>query len=743
MKYSMLTRCASAGALSFTLVYPALAQEALPTIDIGSESGKAGAAPELGPGGRFTGYAADFKKPAASAKSNIPLLQTPFNIQKVSREILDDRQAINLKDALLDNVSSVSVSYQQLDRFVVRGFDLNHEIYRNGLRTPWASGRDTANLQSIEVLKGPAAMLYGRVEPGGLVNLVTKRPLFEPYYSIQEQTGSFGLTRTTVDATGPLTSDKSLAYRVNGVYARSDSFRDFVTSRNILIAPVVTWRPIEQFRLNVEAELRDSVFVEVGDIGIPAGGKTPANIPVGIPAVGRTPANIPVGRYLGDPTIVLGRPNRQKTAFAGYDWTYDIDSDWSVTNRFGYNFEMARRTSVYIASLDEATGIAKRNAFLMDRSTSNVTTNLDVKGAFTTGFLKHRVLFGVDYLSAELRDSGYDGSLPFLEPINIYAPVYSSLRLSSFGEEYNVFLRRKESWKGVYGQDFISFADDRLHLLLGGRYDWSNYGSSYNPKSMFDADANFRSASDKAFSPTVGVVVQPQPWLTFYTNFAQSFGVSNGVPAPDQPIFPPQKGTQFEGGVKAELFEGRLTASLAYYEITKSNILRQSLHSPFSTPIGEAESKGFEFDLGGRIDESWSVIATYSHDNAHITKDSDSSGTSGNSGNRLANVPRDAGSLWAKYDALGDLRGLSLGAGVVAVGERQGNDANDFQLPAYARVDVFGIYRLPLPGPQLSLQLNVKNLFDARYFESSAAFDNYTNLPGAPRTFLVSLRAEF
>jgi iron complex outermembrane receptor protein len=711
--------------------------EALPPIDVGAAEGEAreGARRDSnngnGPGGRFTGYAPDLSKPAASSKTNVPLLQTPLNIQSVTREMLDDRQATNLKDALLDSVSSVSVSYQQLDHFIVRGFDLGNEIYRNGLRTPMAAGRDTANLQSIEVLKGPAAMLYGRIEPGGLINMVTKRPLFDPYYSIQEQTGSFGLTRTSIDVTGPATSDKTLAYRLNALYSRSDSFRDFVTSRSTFFAPALTWRPTEDFRLNVEAEYRNAVFVDMGDVGIPA--------------VGRTLANVPISRYYGDPSITVGRPNRQETAFAGYDWTYDIDPDWSITNRFGYSFEAARRTSVYIYPFDETTGIGQRDAYLRDRHLNTVSMNFDVKGAFHTGFLKHRVLLGVDYLSQELRDSGYDGGQPFISPIDIYAPVYSSLRLSNLAAifPYNNFTRRRENWKGVYGQDFISFADDHLHLLLGGRYDWSSYGSSYSPNSMSESDANFRSAFDEAFSPNVGVVAQPWSWLTFYANFAQSFGVSNGIPTPGQPLFSPQKGTQFEGGVKAELLDGRLTATFAYYDIVKSNILRPVPNSPFSTPIGEAESQGVEFDLAGRVDENWSVIATYSHDDARITTDSTKAGTTGNQGHRLANVPLDAGSFWMKYDGQGELHGLSLGAGVVAVGRREGNDANDFQLPAYARVDVFGSYRLPLPNPVFTVQLNVKNLFDERYFESSAAFDRMTNLPGAPRSFFVSLRAEF
>jgi iron complex outermembrane receptor protein len=721
--------------------------EALPPIDVGAEERRhdgmsRGKGEGGGPGGRFTGYAADPAKPAAASKTNVPLLQSPMNIQSVTREMLDDRQSLSLKDALLFSVSGMNMGYQNYDRFMIRGFDTFDPMYRNGVRTPQEVSRETGNIQTIEVVKGLSSMLYGRSEPGGLVNFVTKRPLFDQtYYSIQEQTGSFGLTRTSVDLTGPLFDDKTFAYRLNAVYQRSDSFLDFVTSRSGFVAPSLSWRPIEQFRLNVEAEFRDRVYVEDTDHGIPV--------------IGRGVADIPNSRYLQNPTFSVGRPQHTRKAFFGYDWTYDISPDWSVTNRFAYSFLPSRRNSTSPYAIDETTGIMQRGLFYRTRTVSTVSTNIDIKGNFDTGPLNHKVLLGFDYLNNRVTDAGcsfWMGSCDYgagitSVPINIYAPYYSPIRLD-FQPPYNDFFKSREDQKGVYGQDFISFFDDRLHILLGGRYDWARYGSVTSGTSFADIDSRYFYNPDSAFSPHAGVVVQPWPWLSFYGNFSQSFGLSNGRPAPDAAALPPQRGLQWEGGVKAELLDKRLTATFAYFDITKTNILAAVFNGGYNVPIGAAESKGIEFDLTGRIDDNWSLIATYAHTDAVITSDKPRSGalviTGDNSGHRLMNIPRNQGSLWVKYTGQAELVGLSLGAGLVAVDERPGDNGNTSVVPGYATVDLFGSYKLPLPAnyPALTVQINVKNLLDTQYYEG-VTFDRLVVNPGPPRAVLVSLRAEF
>jgi iron complex outermembrane receptor protein len=715
----------------------------LPPVDVNGEGGEApgNSVNGAGLGGRFTGYTVDISTPAVATKSDIPILQTPGSIQVVPREVIDDQQALSVTDALVGNVSSVQPSSDAYyPGFNIRGFD-NASIYRNDLLVPNLVFIETANLQSIEVLKGPAAMLFGRLEPGGIVNLVVKRPLETPYYSIQEQAGSWGLTRTTVDASGPLTEDKTWLYRINLDFTHADSFRNFVTTQDGFVAPTITYHPIEQFRLNLDAEYQNRIFVADSDNAIPA--------------IGTRPAPIPISTYLQDPAVTAVNPSRMQRGFIGYDWTFDIAKDWSVTNRFGYyDINYAQRITDY-NSVDELTGLITRGDWDVNAHRTYLSSNLDLNGKFETGPLNHDVLIGTDYHTETNHDFGFSGNTPTVGPINMFFPTYS---LSGYVKPpNNFFFPFQQSWEGVYGQDMISFADDKLHLLIGGRYDWANYGYGFSPTSFVEANGpfnpvtgnGFQNAFDQAFSPRIGAVVQPAPWLSFYGDYVKSFGATNGLPAPGQPSFPPEMGRQWEGGAKAEFFDKRLTATVAFYDILKTNVVQSIPGTQFSSAIGLVESKGAEFDIAGRIDENWSLIGSYAFDSAHILNGQGYTVTGvqvDESGNRLQNVPYDAASIWVKYDASGDFRGVSAGGGVVYVGERQGDNVNSFQLPAYTVVNTMIMYRLQpamLPSwlKNATIQLNVKNLLNTTYYTNS--YDRFSIYPGAPRTFLASLRAEF
>jgi iron complex outermembrane recepter protein len=768
----------SACALTLVLASTTNAQQALPTIDIGGASRRATAAmPEsrepaearpnasvgreaaidadapgssqngAGLGGRFTGYSVDADAPALSSKSNIPLIRNPVSLQVVTRQTLDDKQSISVQDALVGGVSNVQPKADTFyDGFTIRGFN-NSSIFRNNLQAPSITHLQTANLQSIEVLKGPAAMEFGRLEPGGVVNLVVKRPLDTPYYSVQQQIGSWSHTRTTVDATGPLTQDKTWLYRVNASFDRGDSFRNFVFNQDAFIAPTISWRPDNHLRFNIDAEYQNTIFVADADSAIPA--------------VGLRPAAIPVSRYLQNPAVTRANPSRKLRGMIGYDWTFDYDENWSVTNRFAYtDIQEAQRITDFYDGFNESTGDVLRGIWDINGHESLLTTNLDLKGKFETGPLKHSTLLGWDYLNDE--NKGYGKSGNAFDPINIYAPSYS---LSGYSKQPHDFhFPFRQSWKGVYGQDMISFYEDRIHLLLGGRHDWASYGTGNSPTSFEEAYGfynpdtgnGFQPATDQAWSPRLGVVLQPIPAISFYANYVRSFGATNGQPLPGNPPFPAERGLQWEGGVKAELLDKRLTATLAYYDIYKSGIVQSILGTQFSRPVGLVHSSGVEFDLAGRIDDNWSVIANYAYNDARIV--SDASGppqpnydgvtyfnAGGQLGNRLQNAPLHSGALWVKYNALGDFKGLSLGGGVVAVGERQGDNNNSFQLPAYSRVDTMISYQLPqqlTPWAKLvTLQFNVKNLLNTTHYVNS--LDRYGIAPGAPRNFVFSMRAEF
>lgn len=701
----------------------------LPTIDIGADaptrSGSRTGGSAKDPGDRHTGYSST--SAPTTLKTDTPLLKTPISVRAVTRETMDDQQAISIGDALLTNVSGVTPIPNQLDIFKVRGFTATSSMYKNGLQEIRMRNLDTTNLQSIEVLKGPAAMLFGRSEPGGIINLVVKRPLETPYYSLQEQVGSYGRTRTTLDATGPLTEDKSLLYRFNGEYYRTDSYRDFVTDRNVFIAPTISYRPIEQFRINVDFEYQNRTWVDDYQL---------------LPAVGDHPANIPISRYLSAPYLTTNYKNHFDKKRIAYDWTYDISSDWSVTNRLSYTSLGTRNGNVSGSSFNQVTGVLNRIYVYFPGNTDNTfATNFDLKGKFVTGPLSHSVLVGFDYFN------NYWGMksqiITPISSINIYAPNYYTLDAPRGGG----YAHSGEQWTGVYGQDMISFLDDSLHVLLGGRYDWNAVSSSggYN-SNWWTAYTGYKTAYTSAFSPRVGVVYQPLPWMSVYGNFAQSFG-SNNTTNYNQPQ-PPQRGEIWEAGVKTEFLNKRLLLTMAYFDITKTNIPTTDPGNPTRTYlIGKARSQGFEFDLTGRIDDNWSVIANYTHDDVRTIEGSSANALTvynnnlAVAGKVLASSPRNYGNLWVKYDADEAFKGLSLGAGLTVTSGALGDNANSYVLPGYALLNGMIAYTTKIEGLNVTAQLNVKNITDAVYYPASQ--DRTYIMTGTPRTFLGSMRVEF
>ena len=271
MTHSSLLRGASICALALVAL-PSTAQEFLPPIDVGAGGGglsrgdqqqTAPVQPAVaqGAGDRITGYNAEH---ATSAKLDAPILQTPIAVQVVTRETLDDQPAFNINDSIVSNVSSLALqptgcSLQQ--NMIIRGFSTGSnqiaQVYRNGLLDPNEFCPSPANIQSVEIVKGPASVLYGRSEPGGLIDFITKQPLETPYYSVMEQAGGFGSTRTFVDATGPLTADKVWLYRIDGEYSRDGSFVDFVNSQRSFGSATITYHPSQDFKANLRAEYQE------------------------------------------------------------------------------------------------------------------------------------------------------------------------------------------------------------------------------------------------------------------------------------------------------------------------------------------------------------------------------------------------------------------------------------------------------------------------------------------------------
>lgn len=658
-------------------------------------------------------------------RTDTPIMETPIAIQVVPRAVLQDQQSVQVGDAI-KNVSGV---FQGLtfggfaEQFMIRGFNTNFNNYLDGFAWP-ASRLTLANAERVEVVKGAAANLYGRIQPGGMINVVTKRPQATPYYAFEQQFGSWDLYRTTLDATGAVNADASLLYRLNFEYLDKQSFRDFGFTDRIFLAPSITWKIGERTQLDVDFMYSDEDTLE--DYGVVASPTT------------RRPIDIPISRYLGEPTTDKSNTTLYNTAVT---LSHAFTDNWKARARFNY----LRRDVLDLQTfpppfgLNEQTGELQRFFYGANAASDTYYGLVDINGRFVTWGAEHQVTVGWEHYNSE---SILDTVFANANAINIYNPQYQPADVAQIWADSirdgARFIQdgRGSNSNGIYVQDQITLFD-KLHLLGGGRYDWITDVSGSSAVSFADAAANRTKINNDRFSPRFGILYQPWPWLSVYGNYSESLGSANGAIDAGGKLLQPEIGEQYEAGFKTSFFEERLTSNVAFYHLTKKNMAVGVLGSPFSVAIGEARSQGVEIDITGRVTDGLSLIATYAYTDAAILKGDDA-------GKRLWNVPRNAGSLWLKYDLQEEaLRGLSVGAGVYLQGQKEGNIANTFQLPGYGRIDTLLRYQLPVAKSKLTMQFNIENLLDHRYYTSSSAFNsNFVN-PGAPRTFMGSVKVEF
>ena len=656
-----------------------------------------------------------------ATKTKTPIMETPMSIQVVPKSVMNDQQAITLGQAL-NNVSGVfsgqgSNLYEQYN---IRGFN-TWDFYRGGTRFKsvyTASGpREVANLERIEVLKGPASILFGRIEPGGMVNLVAKKPQAMPYYSLQQQFGSYNLFRTTLDATSSLNQDNSLLYRLNFAYEDKGSFRDFVDNHHFFVAPVLQWRISDRTQVTLEMEYKT--------------GKTVVDL--GIPAIGNRPAKLPRERFLSEP------PNRAEfeEILAGFNWSHAFNDQWEIKHRFYSQFTEENDDVVQLLALQANNRTLNRlyNGF-KDNKNNTYTTNLDLVGHIDTRGIRHTLLIGGDY---NYYKNTYGIYRSFLIPsIDIFNPVYTGSPIRDPAQDR--FYDTREEWFGLYLQDQVKLPYD-IHLLAGLRYDNAKIEQSL----LVNSGRTFSESKQDRISPRIGVLWQPIESVSLYGNYVENFGLPNlsSLGINNQPL-KAETAKQWEAGVKTELFGGRLSATLAWFHLTKNNMATPHpdpvlAAQGFSVVTGEVRNKGIELDITGELLPGWNIIANYTHIDSEITRANDMT-----EGNRLFHVPKHAGNIWSTYTFQNEtLRGLKIGGGVTLRGKREGNLQNNYQLPGYAVFNLMTSYGMKLGKTRVTAQLNVNNLFNEKYFPGSSGFGRARIVVGEPRVFLGSLRVEY
>lgn len=663
---------------------------------------------------------------ASTLRSTLPPLEVPQVVNIVPAQVLRDQRPRHMDDAL-NNVSGITQGNTLAgtqDTMMKRGFGGNRDgsIMHNGM--PLVQGRGfNAAAESVEVLKGPSSMFYGIMDPGGVVNVVSKKPLRQQRNALSVSGMSYGQGRNgagiTLDTTGPL-GDKGLAYRLVMDHGNEDYWRNFGKRRDTLIAPSLAW---------YGKDTQVVAWYEYRDYLVPFDRSVILN-----PTTGR-PLDIPAERRLDEPFNEMDGQSH----LAQLSLDHRLGRGWSGHISLSYNRETYDANQLRVNRVNTANGTLRRSSDATHGALSTDSYGTAyVDGSTEWGGFRHDIQFGMDaeYRKIHRRDLLRQPSQNAFSYLN---PVYGVDTPSTV-----VVPSDSDQTDQLHNQSL--FVQDAMHLndqwiLVGGvRYlQWSQLAGRGRP---FTANTNTR---DSAWLPRFGVVYQWKPELSVYLSYSQSLRPSSSIAPLDTgtvitSAMKPEEGKSWELGTKYET-PGGLSASLAIFNLDKKNVLVSQLNESTgrneSRTTGAARARGVELDVAGQLSDAWSFIGSFAYLDAKTTKDPEYAG------NRLWNTARitSAASLVHDFGRVGGLGQLRLGGTVRHVGKRPGDTANTFWLPGYTVADVFTTFETPVFGRDVRFQFNVKNLFDRVYYPSAS--NQYGIAIGDARQFSLQMAFEF
>lgn len=673
------------------------AAPALPTINVNAS---AVADPTIGYQPRITSIA---------GAQDTPLEKIPQSVAVVSSSVMQDQQARSLDD-VLGNISGVTQTNTlggTRDAFIKRGFGSNNDgsVLVDGVRTPVLHSY-LATIDRVEVLKGPASLLYGMQDPGGVINLVTRKPEHTFGGSISAARTSHGGAGATFDFTGPLgkpgqVAGGTLAFRLTGEYDTSRYWRTFGRQRDALIAPALSWH---------DANTSIDVSYQYVDYATPFDRGTAL-------VNGRLDDSLRYRRYEEAWSQSSGI---QETFRARIE--HRLSDAWRLRATYGWGRDRYAQTITRATSLNGATGAMMRSSDAnLGRNDSDQIATLGLLGNVTLAGMKHALYVGGEYeRQRSFRGDTIRGKAT--PGFNLFDPVYGLLAPGGTPNRAQSDSLSKVHAYSIVLQDSVNLTE-RLTAVAGLRWeDWQQESGMGRPFVYADR------SHGNVWLPQFGLAYAITPSLTAYANVSRSFktNVSSNAAAP----LAPESGRVVEAGLKFGVARA-ITGTLAVYQIDKRNVA-VTVDNVTST-IGAARSRGVELDVAGQLTRHWSVIGSYAYTNANDRE----------ANLPLINVARHTGSLFAVYDtALANLPGRwRFGGGARFVGARPGDTANRFTLPGYVTVDAFAAYETTIGKFPTRFQLNVKNLLDKTYYPSSNS--NLIVAVGEPRLVTFTTTVSF
>jgi catecholate siderophore receptor len=658
---------------------------------------------------------ADAYRPTTSTtgtKIEAPLRDIPQTINVVPQQLLRDQGARSMQD-VLKAVPGIGMSHGdgQRDQVTIRGFSAISDQFVDGMRDDALYFRDLSNVEQIEVIKGPASVLYGRGSSGGMINRITKKPGIERS-EVSLQAGRWGQTRGEFDLARNLPGS-GVAFRVTGAIEDSDSYRDQQFLKRKALAPSLQFKLGADTLLLLQAEyLNDK---RVTDFGIPS-------------YQGRA-VDVPAGTYYGAANAQDVDYSESRVTSYGLTLDHRFNRQLSIRNAFRHYDYTLDRNNTLVGSVNEAARTASLTRGNVARDEDGYFNQTELTQLAELAGTQHQILYGVEFGKQNknqlVRSQANVATVSLFNPISPLVPFTASGAPTSDNlGKFNI--------ASAYIQDLVTLAPE-WKALAGIRYD--RFEQENMERRVGAANV---SRTDRNWSPRAGVVYQPSTVQSYYASFSRSFqpsGEGFALTAANAQIAPEITKNK-EIGAKYDLFNGRASAGVSIFNLTRSNIKTSDPLTLRLLPLGTQRTKGLELTFNGDLGNGWNTWAGYSYLDAAMISSIARDDGQAVQGKRPTLTPKHSANIWVSKALAGH---FGVGAGLNYVGDRFANPGNTVTLPSYLTVDTMAYYR----HRGIDLTLNLTNLFDRAYIVAGHGSSKNLNLPGAPRAVQLTARYRF